>query len=87
LEYVYKRRGQGKNITSERPLCHDSSTSAKDVGAAEMYNAKRDRTVKMRRRSRDRFIIFISDLRGLKDLNKGSGGYKRLDKHTRGEKR
>lgn len=26
----------GNEITSERPLCHESSTSANDVGAAEV---------------------------------------------------
>lgn len=47
--------------TSERPLCHDSSTSANDVGAAEAYIVKNDMMV-MKTSNRDSCIGFIFDL-------------------------
>lgn len=60
-----RRRGrQGRkreNCTSERPLCHDSSTSAKDVGAAIVEKVRSDKMV-MKRSNRDVFIEFILDL-------------------------
>jgi hypothetical protein len=41
---------KGEEHTSERPRCHDCSTSANDVGAAEVKNANRNKMVmKMRR--------------------------------------
>jgi hypothetical protein len=46
------------SFTSERPLCHDSSTSANDVGAAEVYTVKRDKMV-MTRNTRNTCIVFI----------------------------
>jgi hypothetical protein len=44
-------RGGKKQYTSERPLCHDFSTSAKVVGAAEVEMARKERkrARKMRR--------------------------------------
>jgi hypothetical protein len=55
------KRRKCVKYTSERPLCHDSSTSANDVGAAEVYSVKSDKIV-MTRRSRDGYIIFIFKL-------------------------
>lgn len=53
-----KRKRRRKIHTSERPLCHDSSTSAKDVGAAEVQITRSDKVV-MKMNDRDSCIIFI----------------------------
>ena len=62
---MFERRKKGEvkktekgRYTSERPLCHDSSTSANDVGAAEVDSVNSDIMV-MKRSNRDSCVMFI----------------------------